>query len=311
MEHLFSGAVAVDGFDIEFLAYDGPGGMDHFFHDMVTNLTYDIGEQAFAHYLIALDHGKPITALPIFPSRFFPHFGLSVKNGSGIDVPRDLEGKRVAMSDWAYNPSVWIRGILEHQYGVVLEQVHWLEDDAEPLFYGLDYNRASRYGVEKIEFPAADRDHFHGLPALLASGKTDAVMMAAGGLPPLGDARKLFSDPFREISNFVSANGFVPINTLLTMRRDIADRYPDLGRRMIAAWTEANELYMRELETKTDIEDYMGVPLAHLNKLDLLPFEDGIEENRANIETMIDYCFEQDLISRRMSVEEIFLETKC
>ncbi len=309
MEYLFDGTVAVEGFDIDYLAYKGPGGMDGFFRDMVTDLSYEIGEQAFAHYLIARDRGKPLTALPIFPSRFFPQLGLSVRRGAGIGSPRDLEGRRVAMSDWAYNPSVWMRGILHEFHGVATEKILWLEDATEPVFRGLDYNRSSRFNVEKIDFPEAERDYFHGLPALLREGRADAVMMAAGGVPDSSHACRLFRDPFGPIETFVRAKGFFPINTLLTLRQDVVDRYPDLGRKLVAAWTEVNARYMEILRKDPNIHDYMGVPLKYLERLGLLPMVDGLDVNRANIDTMIGYCYDQNLISKRPSVEEIFLSS--
>jgi 4,5-dihydroxyphthalate decarboxylase len=56
---------------------------------------WDIGEQGFSTYLMCFDLGKPQVALPVFPSRFFPHTGVTVTEQSGIKEPRDLEGKRV------------------------------------------------------------------------------------------------------------------------------------------------------------------------------------------------------------------------
>jgi len=309
MEYLFDRRVVVEGFEIDYLAYKGPGGMDGFFRDMVTDLTYEIGEQALAHYLIARDRGKPLTALPIFPSRFFPQLGLSVRSDAGIAIPRDLEGKRVAMSDWAYNPAVWMRGILRELHDVAIEKTLWLEDSTEPLFRGLDYPRSTRYQVTKIDFPEDQRNYFHGLPALLHDGRTDAVMMAAGGVPESSLVRRLFGEPFGAIEKFVYAKGFVPINTLLTLRKDVADRYPDLGRRMVAAWTKANALYMEVLRGDPSIHDYMGVPLKYLERLGLLPMVDGLDANRSNLETLVGYCYDQGLISKRPSVEEIFLSS--
>ena len=128
------GTVPVPGTDIEYLDYRGPGGMTTFFRRMVTDLPYEIGEQAFAHYLIAKDQGKSLTAIPVFPSRFFPHLGISVREGAGIEGVRDLVGKRIAASDWGFNPAVWMRGILAHQYEIPIEKITWVVNEDEPLF---------------------------------------------------------------------------------------------------------------------------------------------------------------------------------
>ena len=70
---LMDATVKIEGFDLVSLDYKGPGGLTDFMRDMVTELSYDIGEQGFAHYVIARGQGKPLTAIPVFPSRFFPH----------------------------------------------------------------------------------------------------------------------------------------------------------------------------------------------------------------------------------------------
>src|SRR5712692_7542085 len=80
---LLDGVVRVRDFDITYPDIGTPP--SPFFHSMVTELPYDIGEQAFAHYLLAKDQGQPLTAIPVFPSRFFPHFGVSVHREAGID----------------------------------------------------------------------------------------------------------------------------------------------------------------------------------------------------------------------------------
>jgi hypothetical protein len=48
---------------------------------------YDIGELALSTYFQAVDFGKEITALPIFPSRFFPHSQISNNVNAGIGAP--------------------------------------------------------------------------------------------------------------------------------------------------------------------------------------------------------------------------------
>jgi 4,5-dihydroxyphthalate decarboxylase len=281
--------------------------MDHFFHDMVTKLSYEIGEQAFAHYLIAKDQGKPLTAVPIFPSRFFPHPGLSVARGAGIHSPKDLEGKRVVVPDWGYNPGVWMRGILAHQYGVALETIHWLEDEREPLFHGLSYPRDSRYDVKKTAFPEAQRDRFHGMLALLESAEADAVIMASGGIPETAKTRKLFEDPYAEIGSYVSTTGVFPINTVVTLREDVVARHPGLPGRLMQGWREAAGLYRQAVE-RGDETEYMGLGIARLKEMGVFPSEHGIPQNRPAIELMVQYCHEQGLIRRRFEPEELFCD---
>jgi len=101
---LLTGQVLVRGVDIHYTnAGQAPSAN---FHDMVTKLSYDIGEQAFSHYLIAKDMGKALTAIPVFVSRFFPFTGARVSRKANISRPQDLAG-----SEWASRASLQPRSM--------------------------------------------------------------------------------------------------------------------------------------------------------------------------------------------------------
>ena len=300
---LMDGLVRVEGFDIEYLDYNGPGGMTGFFHDMVTDLSYDIGEQAFSHYLIAKDQGKPLTAVAAFPSRFFPHLGVSVTRKSGIQSPADLVGKRVLSFDWGHNPAVWMRGILTHQYDVPIERIRWVEDETEPRFRGLSYPRSSRFQIDRIPVSEAG-----GPGALLDAGIVDAVLLASGGIPPTENSRKLFDDPYREMRAYVEQTGVFPINHVVTIKEEVARAYPDLPARLLKAFNDALQLYNADVQAGKE-ETYTDVDVPWLLEMGLFPAKYGLEPNRTSIRMMIEYCYEQGLIKTLFEPEEIFVES--
>lgn len=297
------GVVRVEGFDIEFLNYKGPGGMTEFFRDMVTELSYDIGEQAFAHYLIAKDQGKPLTAIPVFPSRFFPHFGVSVATRAGVRGPKDLVGKRVAAPDWGFNPAVWMRGILAHQYDVPIEKITWVVNSDEPLFRGLPYPRSKRFQIEKVR--VAD-DGSHGFLPLMESGGVDAVFLAAGGIDPTGASKKMFDDPYPEVEKYVAQTGVFPINTLITLRESVVEAFPELPAALVRAWEKARALYVKETEEGKDA-DHMGIEVRRLRAMGVFPQAYGVGPHRMAIRMMIEYCYEQGLIRTLFEPEDLFV----
>ena len=66
-------------------------------------------------------------AIPAFPSRMFRHGFITVNRRSGIKGPKDLEGRRIGTPLYTQTAAIWLRGQLEHDYGVDLSRVTWVQ----------------------------------------------------------------------------------------------------------------------------------------------------------------------------------------
>ncbi|MEL0081680.1 MAG: ABC transporter substrate-binding protein [Gammaproteobacteria bacterium] len=304
-QFLLDGTVPVEGFELEFL---GMGELPWpLFRDMVTKLSYDIAEQAISHYLIALDQGKPLVAIPVFPSRFFPQLGTTVNKDSGIETPADLVGKRVAVCGFGYNPAAWMRGILEHYYQLPVKDIIWVADREDPFLAGLNYQPAKGYVVEPIDGLSAELMTAKGIHrvAALEEGRVDALIAPGGGAPTDGNTRRLLNDPASQLGDFVAATGIYPINTVITLRRSTLEANPGLPQALMKAFTQARDRYHHQLATQ-GAGDHMGVDTPLLEQIGVFPDAYGIEANRTSLEAIIGYCYEQGLIRTRFAVEEIF-----
>jgi len=93
---------------------------------MLNYYDFDASELSFSSYLIARSGGKPLIAIPVFPARAFRHSYIFVNTKSGIEKPEDLVGKRIGVADFQQTATVWMRGILQHEYGVDLDKIQWL-----------------------------------------------------------------------------------------------------------------------------------------------------------------------------------------
>jgi 4,5-dihydroxyphthalate decarboxylase len=302
LKFLIGGSVRVEGVELAFPASaTNPG---PFFRDLTLG-HYDIGENAFSHYLIAKASGKPLTAIPFFPSYFFPHLGVSVNSGSGIRSPLDLVGKRVGAPDFGYNPAAWMRGILAHQYQVPTEKIVWVEVQGD--FYGLNYTRSKRFEIETVGASGGGRTAY-GLQPLLESQAIDAVFFHGIGIMPTVTIKKLFDDPYQEIKSYVEDTGVLPINTVITVREDVVKSCPDLPQRLMAALREASRLYEEET-LRMGNKQFMELRLNWLKELGFFPPPEGLgAPNRRSVRMMIQYCYEQGLIRTLFEPEELFLE---
>src|SRR5262249_35925893 len=97
------------------------------FRRMVRDLAFDVSEMAMTTYLCAREHGKPFTAIPVFPMRAFHHGAIVVDSRREALTPKDLEGKRVGVNrGYTVTTGVWARAILQHEHGVDLSRVTWV-----------------------------------------------------------------------------------------------------------------------------------------------------------------------------------------
>src|SRR5690554_1905250 len=83
------------------------------------NNLFDISEMSISNYLVLLDQGNTdVVALPIFLSKGFRHSNIFVNTSAGITRPEDLKGKKMGVAFYDPTTPVWVRGLLQHQYGV-------------------------------------------------------------------------------------------------------------------------------------------------------------------------------------------------
>ena len=63
--------------------------------------------------------------VPAFVSRLFRHSGIYIRTDRGIETPQDLAGKTVGLPEHQVTANVWIRGLLQDNYGVKPSDIHW------------------------------------------------------------------------------------------------------------------------------------------------------------------------------------------
>lgn len=261
---------------------------------------WQVSEMSFGKVISLMTEERPqIIAIPVFVSRVFRHSAICVGESSGIKTPKDLEGKRVGIPEWAQTAGIYVRGLLQHEYGVDLASIDWRQAGVrEPG------------RVEKIELrlPPGVRVQpmpEHTLAGMLAAGEIDAAISARdpGGKRLFAEHRELEAAYFRN-------TGIFPIMHVVVLRRDAYERDRWIAMNLFKAFEEAKQ---RSLARIADI-GASQVPLAwiadHARQWQGLAGEDfwpyGIERNRPTLEAFLQYGFEQGICRRRLAVEELF-----
>ena len=128
---LKDGVVAPDGIDLTILT-DMDSTTRHW--RFLREGHFDVAETSCSSYIVARDAGLPITAIPVFLHRRFRHGFVFINTSKGIKSPKDLIGKKIGIKSFLVTAIHWMRGILEHEYGVPVKSIYWvaeLDEDVE------------------------------------------------------------------------------------------------------------------------------------------------------------------------------------
>jgi 4,5-dihydroxyphthalate decarboxylase len=261
---------------------------------------WDVSEMSFGKIVALMAEPDPaIVAIPVFVSRVFRHSAIYLRKGSGIARPQDLAGRRVGVPEWAQTATIYVRGMLAHEYGVDLKSIAWTQAGVgQPG----RIEKVPLYLPEGLRVtPAPERS----LKEMLAKGDLDAVISARD---PGGE--RLFPDyPEQELAYFRKTHIF-PIMHVVVLRRDVYERNRWIAMNLLQAFEEAKNLSLaRAVEIGAS-----ATPVAWLSDHarrwretagdDFWPY--GIERNRPTLEAFLQYAFEQGVCRRRLKPEELF-----
>lgn len=265
------------------------------FRRMVRNLEFDVCEMAITTYLCAKEHGKKFTALPIFLVRGFHQEAIFVNAESNIKSPQDLQGGKVGVNrGYTVTTGVWARGILGESYGVDLNSITWvLSGDEHVAEYKAPSNVTSMGKDTTLE-------------EMLINGEIDAAIGIESSNPII---KPLIDDATEVGFKSLKETGLYPINHLVVVKDQLIAEYPDLAEDVFSAFATAKHMYVEKLRAgdipQPNKTDQMYRRVMEVTGADPLPY--GIEPNRFNIEKLIDYAMGQSIITRRPSMEEVFV----
>lgn len=260
--------------DIVTLDFQGPKAASSGFKDMIRRDKYQAGELAIVTFLQAKCYGKPYVMLPFPVSGRTQHHCIAYNREQGLVAPKDIEGKRVGVRSYAQTTGLWVRGILQHDYGVDLDKVEWMTIVDGHLAEYSDPANCTR-------LPEGSN-----LAQMLFDGEITAALM--GNEMPKDDPRiaTLIPDAMEAGAQWAQREGHIPINHMFVVHKDIADHHPDAVR----------EIYRMLVASRA------AAPQAATAKLPPV----GLEANRKGIQAAIDLALEQKIIPRRLSVDELF-----
>jgi 4,5-dihydroxyphthalate decarboxylase len=296
---LIEGRVHADGIDLVILTKMDSATRHWRF---LRNGEFDVAEVSASSYLAARDNNWPFRAIPVFLHRRFRHGFMFINTGKGIKKPGDLIGRKVGVKTLMTTAVLWMRGQLEHEYGVPLKSIEWfaeLNDD-------VDVKLPADLKITRLPDNKS-------VETMLAEGELDAVLHSDLIKPFLAkDARvaRLFPDHQKEEMAYFERTGIFPIMHVLGLRQALVEQHPWVAVNLFKAFNESKAIAMERMQNPRI------VPLAWYRNaweeqekiLGPDPWEYGLtDSNRKNLETLVGYSHEQGLIKKKAALEQLFL----
>lgn len=296
---LRDGTIRADGIDLTYLTMQPA----EIFWRQLQYQEFDASEMSLSNYTTLVSGGKsPFIAIPVYPSRVFRHGYFFINTDKGIKSGADLKGKRGGVPEYSMTAAVYMRGLMQHEFGVKPSDVEWVQGRAD---------RLGRKLPSDVKLTQAPRDMELG--DMLERGEIDFMMTANN---PLSFRRgspkvaRLFPDYAEMEKDYYRRTRIYPIMHTVVIKRDIYDRDPWVALNLYQALCRAKEhCYRNIMDTGSPKASFAWLQpmIEEEQKIigeDWYPY--GIEPNRATIEALLQYTHEHGLTDRRLKIEELF-----
>ncbi len=280
------------------------------FPRMLEDKEFHASELSLASYASLLGRGDTsFRALPVAVSKIFRHSCIYIRPGSGIEKPEDLRGKRVGTTQWGSTAAVFMKGMIQDEYGVAPHEMRW-------FMGGLDAPTQAPL-IPFTPPPGVSLE-------LLPDGKTLEAMMEAGELDALfsiylpkiflngsPNCKRLWPN-FKEVEkDYYRKTKIFPIMHTIAMRSDVIADHPWAPKALYDALVEARDIAVEGLYDTDALRLALPWLLDHVEEAWSVFGEDfwayGLEANRPTLTALGRYVFEQGLSPRVVAAEELFM----
>lgn len=237
------------------------------FKRVVRGLEFDVAELAIVTFLMAKAHGKPLRLVPATLVARFQHPLLVHDVERGPLRPRDLPRKRIGVRSYSVTTGMWIRGILQEDWGIDPATIRWITFEEAHVAEFRDPPNVERA-------PAGKK-----VVEMLLAGELDAAIVG-DGMAPDPRVQPVIPEPGAAAAAWRAKYGTLQLNHVVVARDTVSRGESDELLRMLG-------------------ESFRAAGSPDLNPI-------GAEALRRPLEVAIDFCHRQRLIPRRFAVEELY-----
>ncbi len=254
---------------------------------------------------------RDYTLIPVFISRTFRHRNIFIHTDSGIEKPEDLIGKKIGTPGYGMSANTWIRGFLLDDYGVKSDDFHWIETTKSSDGGALNSGFTKYYFDD--DFPLTKGPEGVDESELLLSGQCDALITAITptafleGNPKI---KRLFPRVKETEIKYFEKNKMFPIMHVVAIRTSVLKENPWVAEAVFKMYSEAKTIAYENLESSTVSRVSLPWVIDEFestrNLMGTNYWKYGIESNRKELEAIMRYVYEQGLVKRQITFDELF-----
>jgi len=279
------------------------------FPRMLERREFDVSEMSLASYVSLVGRGGcPFMAIPVALSKIFRHDCIYVRPDAGIRSPQDLKGKRVGTTQYGSTGLVFMKGMLQHDYGVAPKDIHW-------FIGGLD--APTQRPLLPMDLPASIKIDFlsdgQTLEGMLAAGELDALLslyIPESFLRGEPHVARLFANPKEVAQDYYRRTKIFPIMHTVVIREDVYRANPWVAQSLYRAFCQARDVAVHGLYDTDALHLSLPFLIDHVEETWRVFGKDfwayGLEPNRPTLAAIGQYVHEQHLSPRPVAPEELF-----
>ncbi len=306
---IIDGRVEPDGIDLVKTVVDP----SELFWRQLHYAEFDLSEMSMSSLMMIRAQGdERFVGLPVFTTRRFFHTNILVRRDAKIETPADLKGKRVGVPEYQQTAALWIRGVLDSEFGVSPKDMQFWMERVPARSHAGAVGFKPPAGVTINQIPPEK-----SIGGMMVSGELDACMFyirntnlidrSTEDLHHHPAIKPLFPDSAAEGIRYYRKTGIYPINHGMVVRRAVAERHPWVIINVLKAFADANAIAERERAEHVAYHLETGlVPPQYREALATQILTHGIKANQKTLETAAAYSYEQGLTPRLLKLEEIF-----
>jgi 4,5-dihydroxyphthalate decarboxylase len=294
---LFDGTVRPKGIELTLQTRFGDG-LDNVGarHREIIAGKIDGGELSISSYILARLRCVPLIALPVFLSRRFRLRCMYCRADSPLQHPSELAGKKATVHRYNATTPVWLKGILQNEFGVKPKDIEWIVAEPDIAEESLRPPSAD----VRVEFVSPPRTREHAVQ-LVERGEIDAALEPYA-LHDNPNMRYLMNDYRSAEREFFKRTGAYTTNHLFALREEIAKERSSAVQNLFAALKEANSMADRYRDEKQRSEaawerEVMGEEFRYSLKQGCA---------RRSLETLMEYQVQQGILDRKPKIEDLF-----